>query len=38
MEKQVINTLILIYFVKLPLGRTTKVNFVTIQTLDPKLC
>ena len=37
-EKQVVCTLVLIYFGRPRLGHTIKTNFITFQTVDPEIC
>ena len=36
--KQVVNTLVLIYFVRSRLRNSTKTNFITFQIVDPEIC
>ena len=37
-QKQVINTLVLIYFRRSRLKHAIKTNFITFQTADPEIC
>ena len=37
-KRQVVSTLLLVYFARPQLGHTIKIGFITFQTVSPEIC